>query len=69
MTLTLMMDATMSDTCYQCSCLLCYRDIWIDKTGVKHVICPHCGATLPNSDNYSNSDADEGTFATMEKNK
>ena len=45
-----------NDIRYQEQCASCDCDIWI-KDGVRHLICPHCGAKL---NEYSSEDADEG---------
>lgn len=44
------------DIRYQEQCASCDCDIWI-KDGVRHIICPHCGAKL---NEYSSEDADDG---------
>jgi predicted RNA-binding Zn-ribbon protein involved in translation (DUF1610 family) len=51
----------MKDIRYQEQCANCDCDIWI-KDGVRHVICPHCGAKL---NEYSSEDADEGKFSKI----
>lgn len=45
-----------NDIRYQEQCANCDCDIWI-KDGVRHLICPHCGAKLREQ---SSEDADEG---------
>jgi len=44
---------------YQCECPHCLSDIWIPFHADPHIICPHCGARLPEQ---SSEDADDGTY-------
>jgi uncharacterized Zn ribbon protein len=50
----------MKDIRYQEQCASCDCDIWI-RDGVRHVICPHCGAKL---NEYSSEDASDGELQT-----
>ena len=44
---------------YQEECKECHIDIWYNPKGDKHVVCPHCGAQLPQQ---SSEDDDEGVM-------